>query len=75
MRNHLQAQAVLLSKYYVKKVPSFYGDLAIDNSDSMQRNEGYFSYVDWVVDQAGNYRILIAIVPVWGRYVLEIKLI
>lgn len=62
-------QAVLLSKYNVTTLPNFYGDLAIDNEDVTQPNERYFTYVDWVVERAAEYGVLIAFVPVWGRYV------
>ncbi|KAJ3533716.1 hypothetical protein NM208_g7865 [Fusarium decemcellulare] len=62
-------QAVLLSKYNVTTLPNFYGDLALDNADPTQPNEGYFSFVDWVVTRAAEYGILICFVPVWGRWV------
>lgn len=62
-------QAVLLSKYNVTTIPNFYGDLAIDNEDVTQPNEGYFSFVDWVVTRAAEYGVLICFVPTWSRYV------
>ncbi|KAH8647498.1 hypothetical protein BGZ61DRAFT_501268 [Ilyonectria robusta] len=62
-------QAVVLSKYNVTTVPNFYRDLAINNDDVTQPNEGYFSFVDWVVTRAAEYGILICFVPTWGRYV------
>ncbi|KAF9878377.1 hypothetical protein CkaCkLH20_03869 [Colletotrichum karsti] len=62
-------QAVVLSKYNVTTIPNFYGDLAIDDEDVTKPNEGYFSYVDWVVTRAAEYGILICFVPTWGRYV------
>lgn len=62
-------QAVLLSKYNATTIPNFYGDLAIDNEDVTQPNEGYFSFVDWVVTRAAEYGVLICFVPTWSRWV------
>lgn len=62
-------QAVLLSKYNATTIPNFYGDLAIDNEDVTQPNEGYFSFVDWAVTRAAEYGVLICFVPTWSRWV------
>ncbi|KAF4047352.1 putative collagen-binding domain of a collagenase [Phytophthora infestans] len=39
------------------------------NSDPTQPNDAYFELVDWTVDLAASYGILMALVPTWGMYV------
>ncbi|KAG3247048.1 hypothetical protein PI124_g8253 [Phytophthora idaei] len=48
---------------------NFYGDLPYNNADTTQPNEAYFQLIDWTVDLAASYGLLIALVPVWGRWV------
>ncbi|KAL3664669.1 hypothetical protein V7S43_010418 [Phytophthora oleae] len=57
---------VVLSAYNGTTRPNFYGDLPYNNSDTMQQNEAFFQLVDWTVDRAASYGILIALVPAWG---------
>lgn len=35
----------------------------------MRPNEAYFEHVDWAVNRAAEYGILIALVPTWGAYI------
>ncbi|KAL4166674.1 hypothetical protein KRP22_013929 [Phytophthora ramorum] len=62
-------QTVLVSELDGTTRSNFYGDLPFNNSDPTQPNEAYFELVDWTVDLAASYGILIALVPTWGMYV------
>ncbi|ETL41716.1 hypothetical protein L916_07366 [Phytophthora nicotianae] len=60
---------VVLSAYNGTTRPNFYGDLPYNNSDTTQQNEAFFELVDWTVDRAASYGILIALVPAWGNWI------
>ncbi|KAL4146258.1 hypothetical protein PRNP1_012126 [Phytophthora ramorum] len=62
-------QTVVISELNGTTSPNFYGDLPFNNSDPSKPNEAYFELVDWTVDLAASYGILIALVPTWGMYV------
>eukprot|EP00644_Phytophthora_capsici_P003209 jgi/Phyca11/5719/fgenesh1_pm.PHYCAscaffold_7_\ len=62
-------QTVLVSELDGTTRPNFYGDLPYNNSDTTKPNEEYFELVDWTVDLAASYGILMALVPTWGMYV------
>ncbi|KAF4315175.1 hypothetical protein G195_011306 [Phytophthora kernoviae 00238/432] len=62
-------QTVVVSELDGTTRPNFYGDLPFNESDPTKPNEGYFELVDWTVDLAASYGILIALVPTWGMYV------
>lgn len=59
--------AVALSKYEFTVIPNFYGETPY--SSLYSPTEEYWAYVDWVIERAAEYGILIAMIPVWGRYV------
>ncbi|ETN10507.1 hypothetical protein PPTG_10633 [Phytophthora nicotianae INRA-310] len=62
-------QTVVISELNGTTRTNFYGDLPFSNSDSTKPNEAYFELVDWTVDLAASYGILIVLVPTWGMYV------
>ncbi|KAG6948247.1 hypothetical protein JG688_00015178 [Phytophthora aleatoria] len=62
-------QTVVVSELSGTTRSNFYGDLPFNNSDPTQPNDAYFELVDWTVDLAASYGILIALVPTWGMYV------
>ncbi|KAG2508595.1 hypothetical protein JM16_008804 [Phytophthora kernoviae] len=62
-------QTVIISELNGTTRANFYGDLPYNNSDTTQPNEAYFELIDWTVDLAASYGILVALVPVWGRWV------
>ncbi|GMF50256.1 unnamed protein product [Phytophthora fragariaefolia] len=62
-------QTVVISELNGTTRSNFYGDLPFNNSDPSKPNEAYFELVDWTVDLAASYGILIALVPTWGMYV------
>ncbi|RLN47654.1 hypothetical protein BBJ29_008638 [Phytophthora kernoviae] len=60
-------QTVIISELNGTTRANFYGDLPYNNSDTTQPNEAYFELIDWTVDLAASYGILVTLVPVWGR--------
>ncbi|EGZ06356.1 hypothetical protein PHYSODRAFT_319793 [Phytophthora sojae] len=61
--------SVVLSAYNGTTRPNFYGDLPFNNGDTTQFNESYFELIDWTVDLAASYGILMALVPAWGNWI------
>ncbi|KAF3763706.1 hypothetical protein M406DRAFT_332167 [Cryphonectria parasitica EP155] len=66
-------QAVAIAELNGTTWPNFLrrildGDLPLIDKDPMKPNEAYFEYIDWVVNRAAEYGILIALVPTWGAY-------
>uniref|UniRef100_H3H8W2 DUF4038 domain-containing protein n=1 Tax=Phytophthora ramorum TaxID=164328 RepID=H3H8W2_PHYRM len=59
-------QTVVISELNGTTSPNFYGDLPFNNSDPSKPNEAYFELVDWTVDLAATYGILIPLEPTWG---------
>lgn len=47
-------------------VPNRYGHLPLVDGDFTRPNPRYFEHVDWVVTRAAEYRLRIAMLPVWG---------
>jgi hypothetical protein len=62
-------QSVVIAELNGTTHPNFYGALPFNDSDPTQPNEEYFELVDWAVDLAASYGILVALVPTWGMYV------
>lgn len=62
-------QAVAIAELNGTTWPNFYGELPLVDRDPMQPNEAYFAHVDWAVERAAEYGILVALVPTWGAYV------
>ncbi|KAK7703342.1 hypothetical protein SLS57_010991 [Botryosphaeria dothidea] len=62
-------QAVVISELNGTTFPNFYGELPLHDADPLQPNEAYFEHVDWAVNRAASYGILVALVPTWGRWV------
>ncbi|KAL2842001.1 hypothetical protein BJX68DRAFT_270941 [Aspergillus pseudodeflectus] len=50
-------------------VPNQNGDLPFIDYDVRKPNEPYFHWVDTVISMASKYRITVALVPAWGRWV------
>ncbi|ETL41688.1 hypothetical protein L916_07391 [Phytophthora nicotianae] len=62
-------QTVVIAELNGTTRANFYGDLPYNNSDTTQPNDAYFQLIDWTVDLAASYGLLVALVPVWGRWV------
>ncbi|ETK74660.1 hypothetical protein L915_18599 [Phytophthora nicotianae] len=48
---------------------NFYNEMPFTNENPATPKETFFELVDWTVDLAASYGILIALVPTWGMYV------
>jgi hypothetical protein len=59
-------QAVALAEFDGLHTPNAYGDLPLQYDDPTQPNEGYFKHVDYVIDKAAAYNMVIAFLPTWG---------
>jgi hypothetical protein len=59
-------QAVALAEFDGLREPNPYGDTPLQNDDPTKPNEAYFKHVDYVVDKAAQYGLVIAFLPTWG---------
>ncbi|MDX2195384.1 MAG: glycoside hydrolase family 140 protein [Cytophagales bacterium] len=59
-------QAVALAEENGLRDPNPYGDVPFINLDPTQPNEKYFQHVDYIIDLAAKYGIVIALLPTWG---------
>jgi hypothetical protein len=59
-------QAVALAEENGLKDPNPYGEVPFVNLDPTKPNEKYFQHVDYVIDLAAKYGIVIALLPTWG---------
>lgn len=46
------------------------GIKALNKDDLLAPNEEYFSYLDWIIDQAKEYGFYVLLLPVWGQLVV-----
>ncbi|HEY4209328.1 MAG TPA: glycoside hydrolase family 140 protein [Puia sp.] len=61
-------QAVILSQ-----TPNQYGDRSMSGNDPLKLVERYFELVDWVVQQAMQRGMVMALLPTWGDKVTAIR--
>lgn len=59
-------QAVVLAEENGLRDPNPYGELPFIDLDPTKPNEKYFQHVDYVIDLALKYGIVIALLPTWG---------
>ena len=59
-------QAVALAEFDGLKEPNPYGETPLLNNDPTTPNEAYFKHVDYIVDKAAQYGMVIAFLPTWG---------
>lgn len=59
-------QAVALAELDGLKEPNPYGEIPIIDEDPTKPNDAYFNHVDYIVDKAAQYGIVIAFLPTWG---------
>ncbi|WP_409014704.1 glycoside hydrolase family 140 protein [Emticicia sp. 21SJ11W-3] len=59
-------QAVALAEFDGLNVPNPYGDKPLINNDPSRPNEAYFRHVDYVIDKAAEYGLIIGFLPTWG---------
>ncbi len=63
-------QMVVLDPEYNEDMRNPCGIPALNNGNILDPNEAYFSYVDWVLDQAEAYGFYVLLLPVWGELVV-----
>ncbi|UHG93073.1 glycoside hydrolase family 140 protein [Spirosoma oryzicola] len=59
-------QAVALAEFDGLNEPNPYGDTPLSDYDPTKPNEAYFKHVDYIVDKAAQYGIVIGFLPTWG---------
>lgn len=59
-------QAVALAEFDGLKEPNPYGDTPLLDNDPTKPNEAYFKHIDYIVDKAAQYGLVIAFLPTWG---------
>lgn len=64
-------QAVALAEFDGLKEPNPYGDTPLVNNDPATPNEAYFKHVDYIIDKAAQYGIVIGFLPTWGDKVFK----
>lgn len=64
-------QAVALAEFDGLHVPNPNGDLPLHFDDPTQPNEKYFKHVDYIVDKAAEYGLVIGFLPTWGDKVFK----
>ena len=64
-------QAVVLAEFDGLHTPNAYGDLPLENDDPTKPNEAYFRHVDYIIDKANEYNIVIGLLPTWGDKIFK----
>ncbi|MFN8356782.1 MAG: glycoside hydrolase family 140 protein [Spirosomataceae bacterium] len=64
-------QAVALAEFDGLHVPNPYDQLPLLNDDPTKPNEAYFQHVDYIIDRAAEYGLMIAFLPTWGDKVFK----
>lgn len=65
-------QAVILSNLDGLHKPNAYGEVPLKNDDPTKPGEEYFRHVDYIIDQADKYGLVIGLLPSWGDKVLKL---
>jgi hypothetical protein len=66
-------QAVALAEIDGLNTPNALGEIPLQNNDPAKPNEAYFKHLDYVIDKAAEYGIVIALLPTWGDKVFKDK--
>lgn len=64
-------QAVVLAEFDGLHTPNPYGDLPLLHDDPDQPIEAYFKHVDYIIDKANEYNMVIGLLPSWGDKVFK----
>jgi hypothetical protein len=59
-------QAVALAELDGLNTPNANGDKPLLNNDPTTPNEAYFKHVDYIIDKAAEYGIVVGFLPTWG---------
>jgi len=66
-------QAVALAEMDGLNEPNALGAKPLNDNDPSKPNEEYFKHVDYIIDKAAEYGIVIALLPTWGDKVFKDK--
>lgn len=64
-------QAVALAEFDGLNEQNPYGEVPLLNDDPTKPNEAYFKHVDYIIDKAAQYGLVIAFLPTWGDKVFK----
>ena len=64
-------QAVALAEFDGLHVGNPYGDLPLLNDNPNTPNEKYFRHVDYIIDKAAEYNLVIGFLPTWGDKIMK----
>jgi len=64
-------QAVALAEFDGLNEPNPYGETPLLNNDPAKPNEAYFKHVDYIIDKAAEYGLVIGLLPTWGDKVFK----
>jgi hypothetical protein len=64
-------QAVVLAELDGLNVPNSEGAVPLLNNDPAKPNEEYFRHMDYVIDKAAEYGMVIALLPTWGDKIFK----
>ncbi|WP_394993268.1 glycoside hydrolase family 140 protein [Emticicia sp.] len=59
-------QAVALAEMDGLDSPNAYGEKPLINNNPTKPNEAYFKHVDFIIDKAAEYDLVIGLLPTWG---------
>jgi len=59
-------QAVALAEFDGLNAPNAYGERPLIDNDPARPNEGYFRYVDELIDMAAEHGLYMGLLPTWG---------
>ncbi|RPI45231.1 MAG: DUF4038 domain-containing protein [Bacteroidetes bacterium] len=63
-------QTVIVGELDGLTFPNMEGNLPFTDFDPEQPDEDYFTLVDYALEKAGEFGLVLALLPTWGRYVL-----
>lgn len=64
-------QAVALAEMDGLDTPNAYGDKPLIDNDPTKPNEAYFKHLDFIIDKAAQYGLVIGLLPTWGDKVFK----
>jgi hypothetical protein len=59
-------QAVVLAEFDGLNTPNAYGEKPLIDNDPLRLNEGYFAYVDELLQLAAEHELYVGLLPTWG---------
>ncbi len=59
-------QAVALAEFNGLNIPNSYSDKPLVDNDPTKPNDAYFRHVDFIIDKAAEYGLVMGFLPTWG---------